>query len=95
MTDATVENATSGPLFFRLILIIYKHWIRKWQQEKDESGSQDGGDSDDEDSDDEDEMEDVEDDTPGPAQVLSLSRGVHVRALLAGLISKSLGYPNL
>lgn len=88
LTDEAVEavqNATSGPLFFRLILMIYTHWSRKWQQEQDESGSQASDQDSDDDDDDADEMEDVQDDAPGPAQVLPLSRGAHVRALLAVL----------
>jgi hypothetical protein len=85
------ENEGPGPLFFRLIVIIYKEWSRKWKLEDDESGSEDGGDDDGgDDEDDEgdyaDEMEDVDEvQESGNAHVWPMSGGADMKALLAGL----------
>jgi hypothetical protein len=84
------ENEGPGPLFFRLIVIIYKEWSKKWKLEDDESGSEDGGDDDGgDDEDDEeyaDEMEDVEEvQEPGNAHAWPMSGGADMQALLAGL----------
>ena len=86
------ENEGRGPLFFRLIVIIYKQWSAKWKDEDDESGSEDGGDDDafpDDGEDDEDmmmgEVEEVQVPGPGDAHVFPMAGGADMKALLAGL----------
>jgi hypothetical protein len=86
------ENEGRGPLFYRLIVMIYKEWSKKWKLEDDESGSEDGGGDDggdDEEDDEEDEayeMEDVEEvQVSGNAHVLPMAGGADMQALLAGL----------
>ena len=73
-------EALPGPLFFDLIVIIYRHWSRRWKDENASSDDDDGDDADDSD------MDEGEDEITAPTwRVTPMSAGADMRALLKGL----------
>ena len=73
-------EALPGPLFFDLIVIIYRHWSRRWKDENAPSDDDDGDDADDSD------MDEGEDEITAPTcRVTPMSAGADMRALLKGL----------
>jgi hypothetical protein len=85
------ENAGPGPLFYKLIVMIYKEWSKKWKEEDDVEGSEDDGDDGDDEemssNDEEDDAYDMEEmeEAQGGGQMLPMSGGADMQALLAGL----------
>ena len=73
-------EAFPGPLFFDLIVIIYRHWSRRWKDENASSDDDDGDDADDLG------MHEGEDEITAPTwRVTPMSAGADMRALLKGL----------
>ena len=68
-----------GPLFFDLIVIIYRYWSRRWKDENASSDDDDGDDADDLG------MHEGEDETAPTWRVTPMSAGADMRALLKGL----------
>ena len=72
-------EALPGPLFFDLIVIIYRYWSRRWKDENAPSDDDDGDDADDLG------MHEGEDETAPTWRVTPMSAGADMRALLKGL----------
>ncbi len=78
---ADAEAAGEGPLFFRVMVIVYKWWIFRWSEEN--AVAPDDGDTDDGDSDDGDWL-----DTPGAMpheDAFAMTGGADMGALLSKL----------